>query len=256
MQKCSVGYQLYSVRGEAETDLDGVLGALKEMGYDGVEFAGFYGHSAQEVREMLDLHGLKGISSHVPLQQIEADMADVLSNHQILGCKYIAIPYLVSELRPGTPGFTRFVDVVCAFSRLAKGAGITVLYHNHDFEFEQIDGHYILDILYNTIPADLLQTQLDLGWVMCSGLDPAAYLRQYANRCPVVHLRDFVGNKQDATLEFGPIGYGCQDLPSLLQAGIESGTEWFIVEEDASPTGQPLMDAKKSIDTLIRLGLK
>lgn len=274
MEKRPVAYQLYSARQEAEKDLDGVLGRLAAMGYDGVEFAGFYGHSAQEIKVLLEKHGLTAISSHVPFAQIEADMFGVIAYHQTIGCRFIAVPYLDEATRPGSTGFAHAIAVIHRFARLMKQAGLTLLYHNHDFEFITLSGMYGLDFLYQAVPEYLLKTELDVCWVKYAGEDPAAYIRKYAGRCPVIHLKDYVGVKRDGVtpyaligldenqqkdvqaFEFRPVGYGCQDVASVLEAGIESGAEWFVVEQDESVGRPPLEAAQMSIDTLKKLGLK
>lgn len=274
MEKRPVAYQLYSAREDAERDLDAVLAALKGMGYDGVEFAGFYGHTAVEVKALLDKHGLAAISSHVPFKLIEEDMFGVIADHQTIGCRYIAVPYLDDATRPGAPGFAHAIAVIHRFARLMKQAGMTLLYHNHDFEFVKMCGMYGLDFLYEAVPACLLETEIDVCWVKYAGEDPAAYIRKYAGRCPVVHLKDYVGVKQDGStpyaligidenekkdtqaFEFRPVGYGCQNVQQVLDAGIESGAEWFVVEQDMSVGRTPLEAAQMSIDTLKKLGLK
>jgi len=274
MEKRPVAYQIYSAREEAAKDLNAVLAALKGMGYDGVEFAGFYGHTAEEVKAMLDANGLVAISSHVPFVQIEADMFGVIAYHQAIGCKYIAVPYLDDQTRPGAPGFAHAIAVIDKFGRLLKEAGMTLLYHNHDFEFVTMSGMYGLDFLYEAIPADYLQTELDICWVKYAGENPADYIRKYAGRCPIVHLKDFVGRKEEGStpyaligldenekkdtqaFEFRPVGYGCQNVEEVLNAGIESGAQWFIVEQDQSIGRTPLEAAEMSIGTLKKLGLK
>ncbi len=100
-----IGYQLYSAREEAAQDLEKTLRELSDLGYEGVEFAGFYGKSAQEVRALLDAHGLEALSSHVALEWIEEDMFGVIAFHQAIGCRRIAVPYLLDDDRPGQQGF-------------------------------------------------------------------------------------------------------------------------------------------------------
>ncbi|MEG2605468.1 MAG: sugar phosphate isomerase/epimerase [Clostridia bacterium] len=273
MEKRPIAYQLYSAREDAEKDLDAVLAALKRMGYDGVEFAGFYGHTAEEITALLMKHELVAISRHVRFALFVGDMFGTIAYHQAIGCKYIAVPYLDEETRPGTAGFSRTIAVIHRFARLMKEAGMTLLYHNHDFEFVTLSGEYALDFLYHAVPAELLQTELDLCWVKYAGEEPAAYVRKYAGRCPVIHLKDYVGNKGDKTpyaligldenekkevssFEFRPVGYGCQDVESLLVAGIESGAKWFVVEQDMSVGRTPLEAAELSIGTLKKLALK
>lgn len=271
MKHVPVGYQLYSAREDAQKDLGSVLKSLKAMGYDGVEFAGFYGHSAAEVKAMLDENGLQAVSSHVPVQEIENDMFGVIAYHLAIGCRYIAIPYLEDARRPGTAGFAAMIQLIYQFGRLCREAGIQLLYHNHDFEFVQLSGMYGLDFLYAAVPACLLKTELDTCWVKYAGEDPAAYLRKYTGRAPVVHLKDYVGVKGEGTpygligqakqadavaFEFRPFGHGCQDAKAILEAGIDAGAEWFVVEQDQWYNRTPLEAAKMSIDTLYDLGLK
>ena len=194
MKNAPIAYQIYSARKEAEQDLLSVLRQLKALGYDGVEFAGFYGHSAQDVRAMLEECGLRAVSSHVALKLIEADMQGVIDYHKAIGCDYIAVPYLSTEQRPGTPAFAGVLRTIYQFGCLCRDNGIQLLYHNHDFEFVSFSGMYALDFLYAAMPEDVLKTEIDVCWVKYAGEDPAAYLRKYAGRAPVVHLKDFVGN--------------------------------------------------------------
>ncbi len=275
MEKRPVGYQLYSARDEAQADLPGVLRQLKAMGYDGVEFAGFYGHTAEEVAAMLEETGLKAVSSHVPFADIRKDPEAVIADHKAIGTPYIAVPYLAGEDRPGTPGFAGTIRDVRAFGEKCRAEGIQLLYHNHDFEFVTVSGMYGLDFLYDAIEADVLATELDVCWVKYAGVDPAEYIRKYAGRCPVVHLKDYVGVKesdknpyaligdeeseknQDTTsFEFRPVGHGCQKVEEVVEAGIASGAKWFIVEQDASVGRTPLEAAQMSMDTLKKIGLK
>ncbi len=275
MEKRPVGYQLYSARDEAQADLPGVLRQLKAMGYDGVEFAGFYGHTAEEVAAMLREVGLTAVSSHVPFADIRRDPEGVIADHKTIGVPYIAVPYLAGEDRPGTPGFASTIRDVRAFGEKCRAAGIQLLYHNHDFEFVPVSGMYGLDFLYDAIEADVLATELDVCWVRYAGVEPARYIRRYAGRCPVIHLKDYVGVKegdknpyaligdaeseknQDTTsFEFRPVGYGCQNVEEVVEAGIASGAKWFIVEQDGSVGRTPLEAAKMSMDTLKKIGLK
>ena len=108
------------------------------------------------------------------------------------GCAYIAVPYLEEACRPGHDGFS---DVIAALPKLGEAAGragLTLLYHNHDFEFTKVEGQYGLDLMYQRVPASLLQTELDTCWINVAGENPAAYLAKYTGRAPVVHLKDFV----------------------------------------------------------------
>ncbi len=262
MMQLPVALQVYSVRDDAEKDFSGTMQKIKDMGYQGVELAGLYGLPAAEVRGVLDQVGLACISAHVPLAELLADLEGTLDQYVAIGCKYIAIPYLEEDMRPGRPGFARVLEAVPAIGRKCVEKGMTLLYHNHDFEFVRLDnGAYGLDHLYATIPADLLQTQLDTCWINVAGESPVAYIKKYAGRCPLVHFKDFymegpkngeplyelIGLEEkkaarQGSFEFRPVGHGLQDIPAILQATVESGAEWIVVEQDNS-VGRPALDA-------------
>lgn len=266
-----IALQVYSVRNEAKEDLRGTLTALKKMGYDGVEFAGLYGHAPAEVKALCAELELTPLSAHVPYLEMMEAPEKVLSDYASIGMKYVAVPYLSDDYRPGTPRFPEVVKNIRMLGGVAKKVGLTLLYHNHDFEFIKLDGKYALDVLYDTVPADLLKTELDVCWVKVGGEDPADYIRKYSGRCPVVHLKDFFGEKSEnmyeligieqkrpvrpANFEFRPVGYGLQDFPTILTAARESGASWVVVEQDNPSMGlTPMECAEKSIQYLKKIG--
>ena len=266
-----VAIQVYSVRDDAAKNLRGTLEQIKEMGYDGVEFAGLYGHTPEEVRSMCEEIGLIPISAHVPYLDMLKNPEGVLGQYATIGCKYVAVPYLTPEYRPGTPNFAEVIKNVEMLGGVAKKLGMTLLYHNHDFEFLKINGEYALDILYDSVPADLLQTELDMCWVNVGGENPSDYLRKYSGRSPVVHLKDFAGSKSEnmyeligiekkveaapQKFEFRPVGSGKQDFPSILEAAKDAGAEWVVVEQDNPSMGlSPLECAAKSRAYLKTIG--
>lgn len=261
-----IAVQVYSVRDYASKDLRGTLEKIKAMGYDGVEFAGLYQNDPQEIKKMCEEIGLVPISAHVPYRDMIADPKGILEKYATVGCKFVAVPYLVPEDRPGTEGFSDVIKNVKMLGEVAKNLGMTLLYHNHDFEFMKLDGKYALDILYDEVPADLLQTELDTCWVNIGGEVPAEYIKKYSGRSPVVHLKDFYGEKSDdmyeligiekkatntGTFEFRPVGYGVQDWYRILKAAEQAGAEWVIVEQDRpSMEKTPLESIKMSRDYL------
>ncbi len=267
--KLPIALQLYSVRDMTEMDFTGTIQKVKALGYDGVEFAGFFDIAPAEVRKIIEDAGLQPLSAHVPYYDMLAAPEKVMADCAAAGCRYIAVPYLTPECRPGTGGFDDTIKGVRVIAEAAKKEGLTLLYHNHDFEFIKIDGKYALDVLYDTIPADLLQTELDTCWVNVGGENPALYIKKYKGRAPVVHLKDFVGGKNGGNLykligiddtkdtdspsdfEFRPIGYGCQDWKAIVGAAKEAGSEWVVVEQDEPSMGKTTMECvKMSIEWL------
>ncbi len=260
-----IAVQVYSVRDDAKADLRGTLTKIKAMGYDGVEFAGLYGYEPADIRDMCAELGLTPISAHVPLADLKKDPKGTIAQYVTIGCPYIAVPYLPENLRPGTDGWAPTVEDIKAIAEEAKAQGIQLLYHNHDFEFVRLDGEYALDLLYKEIPA--LQTELDTCWVNVGGENPADYVRKYTGRAPVVHLKDFFGEKSDdmyeligietkapqrpSGFEFRPLGCGLQDFPSILAAAKDAGAKWVVVEQDKATMGKtPLESIEISINYL------
>ena len=263
--------QLYSIRDEMGKDLFGTLKKVKEMGYQGVEFAGLHGKAPEDVKKMCEDNGLVPISAHVSYQEMMTDPKGVLSQYATIGCKFVVIPYLTTEYRPGNEKFGEIIENAKVLGAVANELGMTLLYHNHDFEFVTINGKYALDILYEEVSADLLQTELDVCWVNVGGEVPADYIRKYSGRCPVVHLKDFVGEKSEnmyeligiksaapqkpANFELRPVGSGCQDFPSILKAAEESGAQWVVVEQDNPSMGLNALECiAKSREYLKTLG--
>ena len=269
-----VGVQLYSIRDSVEADMHAALAQVKELGYDGVEFAGLYGNKPADIRAWCAELGLNPISSHVPLDDMLADTAGTLAAYKEIGVQFVVVPYVTEERRPGAAKFDETIAEIARIGKIAADMGLTLLYHNHDSEFKKVDGEYGLDILYKKVPAAYLQTELDTCWVNVGGENPADFVRKYTGRAPVVHLKDFhmsgklpqhlyalIGlddDKQDnepSTFEFRPCGCGMQDMPAILAASVDAGAKWVIVEQDEPSMGLSRMECiAKSRENLRKLG--
>lgn len=268
--KLPVAVQLYSVRDEMEKDFYGTIQAMKDIGYDGVEFAGLFGEDPEKIKAFCEEIGIVPISAHVPYYDMLENPEAVLSDYAKIGCKYVVVPYLTEECRPGTDGFAATVEGVRKIGEAAKALGLQLLYHNHDFEFVTIDGEYALDVLYSSVSEDILKTEIDTCWVNVAGVNPAEYVEKYSGRSPVVHLKDFkksgdklgklydlIGIDDEAEQEeedafsFMPVGYGVQDIPAILAACENAGAQWVVVEQDSPAKGDtPLNSVKLSREYL------
>lgn len=275
MKKFKVGIQLYSLRDAMEKDMDSTLKTVKEMGYDYVEFAGYFGKSAEEVKAILDKYGLEAVSVHQAIGLFEEEGQKAVDYLKTLGVKYCAIPwYNVDEF---ISNWDATMDKFKNVSKLLGDNDIKLMYHNHDFELNKINGEYILDRLYATLPEDVIMPQLDTCWVHYAGVNPSEYIRKYSGRIEVLHLKDFVceklgggpvyalidedgnemdkGNKEDNGFKLVPVGSGIQDWTSILAAAEDAGVEYVIVEQDESKDRDPLDAAKMSREYLRTLGI-
>lgn len=248
-----IAVQVYSVREEAERDFAGTMKKLGEMGYDGVELAGLYGKSAEEIRDSIKAAGLTAISAHVSYDELAGDLEKTLQDYETIGCRYIVIPWLGEDRRFGTALYEETIKEIPVISEGCKKHGMTLLYHNHDFEFAKtLDGTYALDQLYAEVPADVLGAEPDTCWIKVGGPDPSEWLKKYSGRCPLVHVKDF-RRKADG-VDLLALGEGEQDFPTLVKTAKECGAQWLVIEQDDHPYGTPMGDMKKSLNYLKELG--
>ena len=251
MKKFPIALQLFTVRDHFERDVAGTLEQVAQMGYDGVEFAGFFGVPADEMKAMLERVGLRAVCTHTSLERFQADLEGELDYAAALGMRYVALPAMPKDMHPGQPQQREGWDWIRRIGQAAKDKGLKLLYHNHNFEFvREADGSYALDAMYAAIPADILATELDCCWIKVAGEDPAAYVRKYADRCPIVHLKDI---KSLEPFAFAEVGGGLQDIPSIIAAAEQSGAEWLVVEQDRWEMDS-LDSARISRENLRKLG--
>ena len=266
-----IAIQLFGVRDFMEKDAKETLRQIAAMGYDGIEpCGGTYGMDPQAFRTLCDELGLNIISAHVSYHTLTTDLDNQLSLYQTLGTKYIAYPYMVEGQLPGDPEYDTVLENMRRIGKAARERGIQMLYHNHDFEFQKINGQYKLEYQFDRLTPEELQAELDTCWVAVSGEDPAAYIRKFTGRCPCVHLKDYYMGKEkpehlyeligkpeteakegESKLEFRPAGQGMLHVPSILEAAKDAGAKWIIIEQDAPSLGMDQMEcARASIEYL------
>lgn len=276
MKRFKIGLQLYSVREDMEKDMEGTIKKVAEMGYDCVEFAGYFGHTAEEVKAMCEKYGVEPVSVHQRYDVFIDDPENSVKYLKDLGVKYCAIPWIGPEVWESN--YDGIIDDIKKVGALLKDNGIQLMYHNHDFELRiEHNGKLVLDALYEDVSKDILKPQLDLCWVHYAGQDPIAYVKKYGDVEEVLHLKDFdcknlaagpvyalidskgndSGNRRDKDgdgFEFRPIGYGRQDVKAILKTAEDTKIQYVIVEQDAHPQRPALEDAKMSIDYIKSLG--
>ena len=226
MAKIPVALQLYTVRDETAKDFIGTLRRVAQIGYVGVEFAGFGDLTAAELKSVIGDLGLSPVSAHVGMEALEEGaILDYLTE---VGCPYVAVPWMPQELREDAAGWRNVAQRMTAIGAKTQAKGITLCYHNHAFEFEKFDGQYGLDILYGNSDPSLVQAELDLYWVQKGGESPAAYVSKFAGRDPLLHLKDMAPDGN-----FTEVGTGIIDWDAVFAAAPGAGTTWYIVEQDS-----------------------
>ncbi|MCX7919565.1 MAG: sugar phosphate isomerase/epimerase [bacterium] len=231
MPKERVALALYTVRDELAKDYIGTLKKVAEIGYPAVQISGSWSGnlSAQELKSVLADFGLTPAGAHVPLDKLENELESVLEFHNLIGNNYLVCPWIPVERRQTVDDWKKIGEIFNQIGSRCKAHGFEFAYHNHSFEFVKFSGKYAYDILFETCAPDLVKTEIDVYWVHHGGENPAEYIRKYADRSPLVHLKDMANDEKQS---FAEVGYGILDWDDIFAACQEAKMQWYIVEQD------------------------
>ncbi len=233
------GLQMYSVRDLTKTDMRSALQQVAAMGYSFVEFAGFMGNSAEDVKSWLDEFGLRVSSTHTPLAELEDDkLEETIAYHKAIGCTDIIIPYAKQETKEQIDALVERVNVL--IPRL-QAEGISLHYHNHDCDFVPTAEGMIpeMELLNRTN----ILLEVDTYWTFVAKKDPVAFITEHKDRIHMIHLKDGMGNREGKSL-----GQGVALVAAVRKAAIELGFPMVVESEGLDPTG--LEEVKRCIDFL------
>lgn len=222
-----IALQFYTVRDESSKDFIGTLEKVAEIGYQGIEFAGFGDLGAPELKKHLDRLGLKSVGNHTGMDLLQNNLDEVIEYNLVIGSKYIICPFLKPESKEEYLEAAEFFDMV---GKKCSEKGLVFCYHNHAHEFTQYDGKYALDLMFENTDSKNMQAEIDTYWVHYAGIDPVEYVLKYSGRCPLVHIKDMKGSGDSRT--FTEVGTGIIDIRGIVSAADKAGAEWLIVEQD------------------------
>lgn len=248
-RKIPVGLQLYSVRQLCAADFPGTVAGVAKLGYQGVEFAGYYDRTAATIRKMLDDNGLKCCGTHTALATLLGDeLAKTIEFNKTIGNQYLIVPSLPPERHSSPAAWLETAKLFNEIAAKAEAQGMRVGYHNHTFEFEKMDGQVPFDIFAANTRKDVI-TQLDVGHILRAGADPIAIIKRYPGRALTVHIKEYSKTKKDALIGEGEVPW--QELFKQLEK--RGGTQWYIIEEE-SGAYQGLDGVQRSLEDLRKLG--
>jgi len=249
MSTIPVALQLYSVRDDCSRGLSEVFEALANMGYAGVEFAGYYGYDAIELRKLLDDYGLLVAGTHIGLDTLTGDsLKQTIEFNQILGNKFLIVPGLSDEY---TASKSAWLSTAHLFNQVAEQLlpdGLRIGYHNHTTEFTALDGELPWDVFFRNTSHGVVM-QLDTGNAMAGGGDPIACLTDYPGRAATLHLKEFSATNPSALLGEGGVLWATV----FEKCEAQGETEWYIVEQETYKY-PPLETAKKCLENLRQMG--
>jgi sugar phosphate isomerase/epimerase len=232
-----IAVQLYSVRRECARDLPGTLSEIAKMGYGGVEFAGYYGRSAAELRKMLDDNRLKCAGTHIDLSTLLGDnLEKSIEFNRVLGNKLLIVPSLPAKNTATRQGWLEMAKTFDDLAGKLRPHGMRVGYHNHNIEFKPIDGELPWDTFFGHTGKEVVM-QVDIGNALDGGADPVEFLRKYPGRAASVHVKEHSTSNPKAFIGQGDVKW--KELFEFLEK--TGGTEWYIVEYEVE--GVPPMEA-------------
>jgi len=242
-----IGVQLYSLRSITDNNFPDILEQVAGAGYQELEFAGYHGHSADELRGVLEKLNLDPVSTHVSVDDLSKDMDGIIKYAADLGIDYVTCPW-VSEDHRSAEGYTALGAMFNRAGEACKEKGMQFAYHNHEFEFIEYDGKAGYDILIDACDSELVKQELDLYWITFAGKDPLAYFEKYPGLFHLCHVKDMsgIGGAQ----EMASVGSGEIDFGKIF-ANPDSGLKHFIVEHD-NPE-DPMASITSSINHLREL---
>lgn len=256
-----IGVQLYTVRDQMKADFDGTIAKVAAIGYKEVEFAGYFGHSPQQVRAALDRNGLTSPSCHVEYDVLGDKWPGVIESSKTIGQSYIVCPWIPEEQRKQPDVWQRAAETFNRAGEASKKAGIQFAYHNHWFEFLPVNGKLPYDVLLEKCDPDLVKMELDLCWITVAGADPLKYFDRYPGRFPLVHVKDMkklpkvstAGGQDfgDSLTDMTAVGSGVIDWKRIFAQSDKAGIKHYIVEHDKPKA--PFESIKTSYDYLSKL---
>jgi len=224
-----IGLQLYTVRKEMETSVERTLYEVGRIGYREVEFAGYFNRPPRAIRQLLDRNNLKSPSGHVGLDVLRSGWYRALNDASEIGQKWLVVPWLAEADRNSADALKRTAELLNRSAQDAKTYKIRVAYHNHDFEFQEVEGKRILDVLLEETDPELVDFEIDLYWITKAGADPLDYFNRFPKRFPLVHVKDSAGAPEHGMTE---VGRGKIDFAKLFAAGEQAGMKHYYVEHD------------------------
>jgi sugar phosphate isomerase/epimerase len=224
-----VGLQLYSVRDLMKADLPGTLAKVAAIGYKEVEFAGYFGRTPAEIRDLLRRDGLTSPSTHLPFDSLETTWQKQLDDAKAIGHHWTTIAFIPAEKRQTLDDWKRHAATFNRAAAQAKAAGLRFAYHNHDFEFKAIDGTRPFDILLKETDPSLVDFEMDLYWVVFGGGNPIELFNQYPKRFALAHVKDSSAPPDRKMVD---VGQGTIDFRSIFAQSEKAGFKHYFVEHD------------------------
>ncbi|PKO16471.1 hypothetical protein CVU37_10850 [candidate division BRC1 bacterium HGW-BRC1-1] len=242
--------QMWTLRAQGGPELLAAIKDVSHIGYGAVEFAGFGTTSAKEVRSVMDAEGIVAAGSHVGVDALEKDFDRIADYHEEVQCRNIIVPSPPAGFEFTAESWHDLGLRLAALQPRCESRGLKLGYHNHNRELERFDDAPALDILLKSAGPSV-GAELDLYWLAFAGDDPVESIRQRADACAWVHLKDMSRSTPPTDVE---VGEGILEWASILQACQDACVEWFVVEMD-NPPKPGLESSAIALNNLRKMGV-
>lgn len=249
--KQPVGLQIYSVRALMAKDFDGTMAKIRGAGYEVLEAAGYYDHTAADFKKALDKNGMRCVSTHHTLKVLQTELDKWIEYGHAIGLEYMVCSSSGGVHRDpagkGEPTLDDWRYIASELNRIGekvKAAGMTFGVHNHTPELATIDGVMIYDELLKLTDPKLVVFEMDAGWVYASGHNPVDYLTKMPERFPLMHVKDMIKGA-DGKEKITVLGKGGIDYRPIMRAA--KGLKYYFVEQeefDMEPIEEIHVDAE------------
>lgn len=233
-----LGLQLYTVRDLMAQDVAGTLALVADIGYREVEFAGYYDLPPGDVRRLVADSGLTAPSAHVGYGEFQDDVTRVIEHAAAVGHTFIVVPAVPEDERATLDDYRRHAENFNRWGEACGNAGLRFGYHNHMYEFDEIDAQVPYDLLLAETDPAWVEMELDLAWAHGGKADPLAYFEAWPGRFPLCHVKDLNANREEVD-----IGEGDVDFARIFKHANQAGLEHGFVERDHAA------DARQSIES-------
>lgn len=243
-----IGAQFFTLREQCKTldDFALTLKKVADIGYKTVQISGTCPYEAGWLREQLAVNDLKCVLTHIPVPRLVGETEQVIADHHVFDCPHIGLGWWAFN---ETDTYEKFMNTFPAVAKTIREGGKYFMYHNHDQEFQRLEGKLILEKLAEEIPAEVMGFTLDTFWVQAGGGDPAQWVKKLAGRVPAIHLKDFAYGRKMAV-----VGEGNINFDRVFSAAEESGTKFLLVEQDDCNGEDPIECLRRSYEYLKACG--
>ncbi|MEG0691871.1 MAG: sugar phosphate isomerase/epimerase [Oscillospiraceae bacterium] len=227
MNQPKIALQMYSLREYDVEQVEEKLQKVKNAGYDGVEFAGFYDIPVDEMKRILEKCQLLSMGTHTRMEELQNNLEEVIAYNKELGTSYVIIPYFKIETKED---LEQLIQIIKTISPKIKDAGMSLLYHNHYHEFRtEFDNKPVLELLRDATTPEEFNFEIDMFWTTHADQNPLDIMARFGSRCKTVHLKDMTDK---VSKEMTEVGTGIVDMQSILTKCKADNFEWVVVEQE------------------------